>query len=94
MQQALVVVGEEPVMDVRAFLALCGSAHPTNMGNKESSVGTFSFNDGIRLCRFPMAEVIKEVFLLYHMNTIPMIIVDRPTNISNAKINLGDIENG
>ena len=81
-------------MGVRAFLAFCGSAHSTNMGNKESNVGIFSFKDGIRLCRFPMAKVVKEVFLFYHINIIPMIIVDRPTNISNAKINLGDIENG
>ena len=49
-------------MDVRACLAFCGSVHSANMGNKESNVGTLSFNDGIRLCRFPIAEVVKEVF--------------------------------
>ena len=81
-------------MDVRAFLAFCRSAHSAIMGNKESNVGIFSFKDGMRLCRFPIAEVVKEVFLLYHMNTIPMIIVNRPISSNNAKINLGDIKNG
>ena len=41
---------------VRAFLAFCGGACSDNMGNKESKVGIFSFNDGINLSRFPIVE--------------------------------------
>ena len=32
---------------VRAFLVFCEGACSDNMGNKESNVGIFSFNDGL-----------------------------------------------
>ena len=41
---------------VRALLAFCDSTCSDNMGNKESKVGIFSFNDGINLSRFPIIE--------------------------------------
>ena len=47
---------------VRAFLIFCDGACSDNMGNKESNVGIFSFNDGINLSKFPIVEVVKEVF--------------------------------
>ena len=50
---------------VRAFLVFCDGACSDNMGNKESKVGIFSFNEGINLSRSPIVEVVKEVFLLY-----------------------------
>ena len=64
------------------------------MGNKESKEGIFPFNDGINLSRFPIVEVVKEVFLLYQMKRIPMTMVPRPVSINRANINFGDIENG
>ena len=78
---------------VGAFLIFCG-AHSDNMGNKESKVGIFSFNDGINLSRFPIVEVVKEVFLLYQMKRIPMTMVHRPVSTNRANISFGDIENG
>ena len=62
---------------VRAFLAFCDGACSDKMGNKESKVGILSFNDGINLSRFPIVEEVKEVFLLYQMKRIPMIIVHK-----------------
>ena len=38
------------------------------MGNKEISVGCFSFNNVINLRRYPTVDVVRVVFLLYHMN--------------------------
>ena len=64
------------------------------MGNKESKVGIFSFNDGINLSRFPNVEVVKEVFHLYHMKRIPIIMVHKPVSTNRANISFGDIENG
>ena len=79
---------------VRAFLVFCESAHSANMGNKESKVGIFSFNDGINLSKFPIVEVVKEVFLLYQMKRIPTTMVHRPVSTNRANISFGDIENG
>ena len=79
---------------VRAFLVFCEGACSDNMGNKESNVGIFSFSDGINLSMFPIVEVVKEVFLLYHMKRIPMTMVQIPVSINRANINFGDIENG
>ena len=79
---------------VREFLAFCGGACSDNMGNKESNVGIFSFNDGINLSMFPIVEVVKEVFLLYHMKRIPMTMVHIPVSTNRTNINFGDIENG
>ena len=39
-------------------------------------------------------EDVREAFLLYHMNMIPMVITHMPTDINEAKISLGDNENG
>ena len=79
---------------VRAFLVLCEGACSDNMGNKESNVGIFSFNDGINLSKLPIVEGVKEVFLLYHMKRIPMTMVHRPVSANRANINFGDIKNG
>ena len=64
------------------------------MGNKESKVGIFSFNDGINLSKFPIVEEVKEVFLLYQMKRMPMIKVHKPMVTKRAKINFGDNEKG
>ena len=39
-------------------------------------------------------EDVREVFLLYHMNMIPMVITHMPTDTNKAKMSLGDNENG
>ena len=64
------------------------------MGNKEFSVGVFSFKEGTSLIKFPTVEDVREVFLLYHMNMIPMTITHMPTHTNKAKMSLGDNENG
>ena len=64
------------------------------MANKEFSVGIFSFKEGTSFIKFPTVEDLREVFLLYHMNIIPMAITHMPTVINKAKISLGDNENG
>ena len=79
---------------VRAFLVFHKGACSDNMGNKESNVGIFSFSDGIHFSIFPIVEVVKEVFLLYHMKRIPMTMVHIPVSTNRAKISFGDIENG
>ena len=57
-----------------------------NMGNKEFSVGTFSFKEGTSLTKFPTVEDVREAFLLYHMNIIPMAITHMPTDTNKAKM--------
>ena len=79
---------------VRTFLVFCEGACSDNMGNKESNVGIFSFNDGINLSKFPIVEVVKEVFLFYHMKRIPMAMVHMPVSTNRVSISFGDIENG
>ena len=64
------------------------------MGNKESRVGIFFFNDGINLSKFPIVEEVKEVFLLYHMKRISMTMVHTPVSTNRANMSFGDIENG
>ena len=64
------------------------------MGNKEFSVDVFSFKEGTSLIKFPTVEDVKEVFLLYHMNMIPMAITHMPTDTNKAKMSLGDNKNG
>ena len=64
------------------------------MGSKEFGVGPFSFNEGTNLTKFPTMEDVREAFLLYHMNSIPMVITHMPTNTNKAKMSLGDNENG
>ena len=65
-----------------------------NMGNKESSVGILSFKEGTGLVRFPTVEVVREGFLLYHINIIPRAITHTPTITSNAKIGVGGNKRG
>ena len=64
------------------------------MGNKEFSVDIFSFKEGTSLIKFPTVDDVREVFLLYHMNMIPMAITQIPTDINKANISFGDNENG
>ena len=64
------------------------------MGSKELSVGTFSFKEGTNFNKFLSVEVVREVFLFYHMKTIPMAITHKPININKANMSLGDNENG
>ena len=64
------------------------------MGNKEFRVGFFSVKDGISLLKFPIVEEVREVFLLYHMKSIPKAIKHMPVTINKAKISLGDNEKG
>ena len=52
------------------------------MGNKEFSVGVFSFKKEMSLIKFPTVEDVREAFLLYHMNMIPMVITHMPTDIN------------
>ena len=49
---------------------------------------------GINLSRFPIVEVVKEVFLLYQMKRIPITLVHKPVSTNRASISFGDIENG
>ena len=65
-----------------------------NMGNKEFSVGSFSFKEGTSLTKFPIVEDVREAFLSYHMNIIPMATIHMPTDTNKAKISLGDNKNG
>ena len=64
------------------------------MGNKEISVSCFSFNNVINLRRYPTVDVVRVVFLLYHMNNTLKTIKHTPISMSKTKINLGDKENG
>ena len=84
----------ETVTGVLTLALFSEDVSSDNMGNKESSVGVFSLKEGINLIKFPTVEDIRVVFLLYHMNVIPMVITHMPTDINKAKMSLGDIENG
>ena len=64
------------------------------MGNKGFSVGTFSFEEGTSLTRFPTVEDVRDAFLLYHMNIAPIAITHMPTVTNKAKMSLGDNKNG
>ena len=64
------------------------------MGNKESNVGILSFSDGINFSKFPTVVEVKEVFLLFHIKRIPMIMVHTPVSTNKANISFGDIKNG
>ena len=64
------------------------------MGIKEFSVGIFSYKEGTSFIKFPTMEDVREVFLLYHMNRIPMAITHTPIVTNKAKISLGGNENG
>ena len=71
-----------------------GCTNSDNMGNKEFRDGFFSFNDGISLCKCPIVDVARVVFLLYRMNSTPKTTKHTPVVTSNANISLGDKENG
>ena len=79
---------------VITFSLFLGDVSSDNMGNKEFSVGTFSFKEGTSFTRFPTVEDVREVFLLYHMNIIPMAIMHMPTDTNEVKMSVGDNENG
>ena len=64
------------------------------MGCKESSIGIFSFKEGISLSKLPIVEEVKEVFLLYHMKRIPMTMVPTPISTNRANKSFGDNDNG
>ena len=49
---------------------------------------------GNSLIKFPTMENVRETFPLYHMHMIPMAVTHMPTDIKEAKISLGDNENG
>ena len=76
------------------FLALGGSGRSANMGNKESTLGIFSFNDGTRLSKLSTIEEVWEVFLLYHMKRMPIIKVPTLTTTRRVNIYFGDKEKG
>ena len=84
----------ETATGVKTSSLFCESVCFDNMGSKEFSVGIFSFKEGISFIKFPTMEDIREVFLLYHMNIIPMAITHMPIVINKAKMSLGDNENG
>ena len=63
-------------------------------GNKEFSMGTLSFKEVTSLVKFPAVEDVREAFLLYYMNIIPMAITHTPTDTNKAKISVGDKERG
>ena len=79
---------------VITFSLFCEDVSSDNMGSKEFSVDVFSFKEGTSLIKFPTVEDVREVFLLYHMNMIPMVITHMPTDTNKAKMSLGDNENG
>ena len=82
------------VVSILVFLLLVGYTNSDNMGNKEFRDSFFSVNDRISLCRFPIVDAVRVVFLLYYMNSMPKTIKHTPVVTSNAKINLGDKEKG
>ena len=77
------------VVSTFVFLLLVGN-NSDNMGNKEFRDGFFSVNDGISLLKFPVVDIVRVVFLLYHMKSIPKTIKHMPVTTNIAKINLGD----
>ena len=83
------------VTGVLTFALFSEDVRSDNMGNKESSVGVFFLlKVGINLIKFHIVEDIRVVFLLYHMNIIPMAITHMLPDINKAKMSLGDVENG
>ena len=57
-------------------------------------MGTFSFKEGTSLTKFSTVEDVRESFLLYHMNIIPMAITHMSADTNKAKMSVGDNENG
>ena len=79
----------ETVTGVITFSLFLEDVNFDNMGNKEFIVGTFSFKEGTSFTKFPTVEDVREAFLLYHMNIIPMAIMHTPTDTNRAKMSLG-----
>ena len=79
---------------VSRLVDLVGCTNSNKMDNKEFKDGSFSFSEGINLCKCPTVDVARVVFLLYHMNNTTKTIKHTPVSIHNAKISLGDKENG
>ena len=74
----------ETVTGVITFSLFCEDVSSDNMGNKEFSMGVFSFKEGINFTKFPTMEGVREAFLLYHMNMIPMVTRHMLTVINEA----------
>ena len=70
---------------VITFSLILEDVSSDNMGNQVFSVGTFLFKEGTSLIKFPTVEGVREAFLLYHMNIIPMAIMHMPTDTNKAK---------
>ena len=69
---------------VITFSLFLEDVNSDNMGNKEFSVGTFSFKEGTNLTKFSTVEDVRESFLLYHINIIPMATTHMPTDTNKA----------
>ena len=71
----------EPAIAVSCLVDLVGCINSEKMGNKEFKDGSFSFSEGISLCKCPTVDVARVVFLLYHINSIPKTINITPVRI-------------
>ena len=57
------------------------------MGNKEFKDGSFSFSEGISLCKCPTVDVARVVFSFYTiLNSMPKTINITPVRFNIAKI--------
>ena len=56
------VIVLETATGVITFSLFSEDVSSDNMGNKEFSIGTFSFKEGTRLIKFPTVEDVREVF--------------------------------
>ena len=74
----------ETAAGVITFSLFLEDVSSDNMGNKEFSVGIFSFKEGASLTKFPTVEDVREAFLLYHMNIISMAIIHIPTDTNKT----------
>ena len=74
----------EPAIVVSRSVDLVGCTNSEKMGNKEFKDGSFSFSEGINLCKCPMVDVARVVFLLYHINSIPKTLNMTPVSINTA----------
>ena len=72
------------VVSTFVFLLLVGN-YSDNMGNKEFRDGFCLVNDGISLLKFPTVDIVRVVFLLYHMKSIPKTKKHMPVTTNKAK---------
>ena len=82
----------ETATGVITFSLFCECVSSDNMGNKEFSMGVFSFKEGINFTKFPTMEELREAFLLYHMNMIPKTIKHKLIATNEAKMSLGTMK--